>query len=233
MPKPSGYAVPVYLVLCGLFLPPPAAYAGGSSASLPTRTAEAPALHHEAEPATAPEAVQEPSAATPANLSLTISYADRPAVVIGVPEGTVASYRDFSYDVSFGVVAYVDENDDVEIWLVSLAGERTQYRADQVLEVLRTKVGYEVVGTAGTALPVAIKADREAAARKSTSEIRTSATGCQPNIDLRGKLGHLTGKLKKKPGGGDTCCVTCEGGDYCGCTVSTPCGSCVGSCHTN
>lgn len=157
--------------------------------------------------------------------TLTIQLADELPVKISVPERGLASYKSYRYDgVSFGVIPVLRGGEEVELHLVSISGERPNYRATRVLETLSGRLGFELVGTATTSLPIEVKAD--IVDPETLSYRAGSGAVCDPP-----SVEKITGKgILEQYYENSGCCVSCGGGESCGCTVETSCGSCTGTC---
>lgn len=154
-------------------------------------------------------------------LSVTISFADEEPVTIGVHDQGLATYRSFRHGESFGVVPRLDRaTGDVEVQLVTISGERPRYRAEQILATLHSRAGFEVVGTsAKAALPISVRVDEAEAALAAASGEGCAVGGATPDRQVA---------MFRDLYADGTCCVTCSGGEWCGCTVSTDCGDCSG-----
>lgn len=161
-------------------------------------------------------------------ISLDISYASEEIVTIVVREGELATYKSFAQEESFGLIPTVDDRTgEIVLQLVSIDGERPSYRAVELQDVLRGQAGFQMVtSTADRGLPLSITPTEISECER----LNLSAEAkCSELENQTGSL-FVTAALKPAPGGGsgDTCCVTCGGGEWCGCSVSTPCGSCTG-----
>jgi hypothetical protein len=154
-------------------------------------------------------------------LSVIITFADEEPVTIVVHDQGLATYRSFRHDESFGVVPRLDQaTGDVEVQLVTISGERPRYRAEQILATLHSRAGFEVVGTsANAALPISIRVDEAEAALAAASGEGCVVGGATPDRQVA---------MFRDLYADGTCCVTCSGGEWCGCTVSTDCGGCSG-----
>jgi len=163
----------------------------------------------------------------PEFVSLSVADANDQPVTIVVREGELATYKSFSQEESFGLLPTVDERTgEVIVQVVSSTGEQPSYHVLEMQE-LKAPVGFQVVTSTADRLvplsltPVVISACERLAL---SSGARCEAAEIHP----RGSL-FISDALRPAPGGG-TCCVSCGGGQWCGCSVSTPCGSCTGGC---
>lgn len=146
-------------------------------------------------------------------VSLSIASANQEPVLIVVREGELATYTSFSQEESFSLVPRVDESTgEVTVQVVGVTGEPPSYHV----------AGVQEAPQAAASLP------SPAVISECGSPVASAAMCEASEVDQTGPF-PISNALRPRPGG-DTCCVSCGGGQWCGCTVSTPCGSCTGSC---
>lgn len=94
-------------------------------------------------------------------LTLTISFADEEPVTVQIRDGGLASYKSYRFDnTKLGVIPVLRDGEEVELHLVTITGERPNYRPSRIIVSFEGSLGFEMV-TTWNGLPVSITTNRD------------------------------------------------------------------------
>jgi hypothetical protein len=161
----------------------------------------------------------------PELVTLELSLLGGDAVTLTVREGRLATFAHEELGYRIGIIPHVLDRaaGTVELELVEVKGRGAAATIERRLDVLRGQEGFRTVTAAAAALPLDVRVigiaprvdlQRTTCARSLTSEL-VVASPDEENPDAM-RIGIHT------PG----CCIYCGGYETCGCSVSTPCGTC-------
>lgn len=157
-------------------------------------------------------------------VTLELSLLGSDPVTVTVREGQLATFAHERLGYRIGIVPRVLDRaaGTVELELVEVSGRGAAAKEERRLGLLHGQEGFRAVSAAAAALPldVWVVAIARAAPRRGACAASSTFEAVAGSPDEEG------GNAMRITGHSPGCCVYCSGFETCGCSVSTPCGTC-------